>query len=69
MEAAGVVPVDPAQGGQFDVLDGLPRPAAGWSVDQLSLVVAIDRLGKRVDAPIFVKGRFGLVWVGCVGVA
>ena len=48
MEAAGVVPVHPAQGGQLDVLDGLPGAGAGRPVDQFGLVVAVDRLGQGV---------------------
>ncbi len=48
VEAAGVVPVHPAQGGQLDVLDGLPGPAAGRSVDQLGFVVAVDGLGQSI---------------------
>jgi hypothetical protein len=48
VEAGGVVPVNPAQGGQLDVFDGLPRPAAGGSVDQLGLVVAVDGFGQSV---------------------
>lgn len=46
VQAAGVVPVDPAEGGKFDVFDGLPRPAAGRPVDQLGFVVSVDRLGE-----------------------
>jgi transposase len=48
VEAGGVVPVHPSEGGQLDVLDGLPRPDAGRSVDQLGLVVAVDGLGESV---------------------
>jgi hypothetical protein len=40
VEAAGVVPVDPAQGGQFDVFDGFPGSGSGGSVDEFGLVVA-----------------------------
>ena len=49
VEAAGVVPVHPAQGGQFDVLDGLPGPGAGRSVDQLGLVVSVHRLREGIS--------------------
>ena len=45
---AGVVPVDPSQGGQLDVLDGLPWPGAGRSVDQLGLVISVHRLREGV---------------------
>ena len=48
MQAAGVVPVHRAQGGQFEVLDGLPWAAAGGPVDQFGLVEAVDRLGQGV---------------------
>ena len=48
VQAGGVVPVHPAQGGEFDVFDGLPRLLAGGSADQLGLVVAVDRLGQGV---------------------
>jgi hypothetical protein len=52
VEAGGVVPVHPPEGGQFDVFDGLPRAGAGRSVDQLGLVVSVDRLGEGVvEAP------------------
>ena len=60
MQAAGVVPVDPAEGGQFDVFDRLPRPAAGGPVDQLGFVVAVDRLG---------EGVIGACQMVCVAVA
>lgn len=46
MQPGGVVPVHPAEGGQLDVLDALPRAGSGGSVDQLGLVVAVDRLGE-----------------------
>jgi len=48
VQAAGVVPVHPAQGGQLEVLDGLPGPTAGRPVDQFGLVEAVDRLGQGV---------------------
>ena len=47
MEAFGVVPVHPAQGGQLDVFDGPPRSLVG-SVDQLGLVEPADGLGEGV---------------------
>ena len=47
-KAAGVVPVDPAKGGQLDVVNGAPRPLLGAS-DELGLVVAVDGLSERVD--------------------
>jgi len=46
--AAGVVPVDPAQGSQLDVLNGLPRHGPGGPVDQFGLVVAVHRLREGV---------------------
>ena len=49
VQAVVVVPVDPAQGGQLDVLDGLPRPSlAGRAADKFGLVVAVDRLSECV---------------------
>jgi hypothetical protein len=42
VEATVVEPVDPAGGGQLDVLDGAPG-LAGFN--QLGLVQAVDRLG------------------------
>ncbi len=41
----GVPPIHPAEGGQFDVLDGPPGPLHG---DQLCLVEADDRFGHGV---------------------
>ena len=55
MKSGGVVPVHRAQGGQFDVLDGLPGARSVRSVDQFGPVVAVDGLGQGVDAPISVK--------------
>jgi hypothetical protein len=52
VQAAVVVPVHPAQGGQLDVFDGFPGPGAGWSVDQLGLVVAVDGLGQGVAVAV-----------------
>jgi hypothetical protein len=48
VQASGVVPVDPAQGGQLDVLDGLPGPGAGRSVDQFGLVVTVHGFSQGV---------------------
>src|SRR5664279_2099016 len=48
VQALGVVPVHPAERGELDLLDGLPRAGAGRSADQLGLVVAVDGLGQRV---------------------
>src|SRR5262245_21399683 len=45
VQTAGVVPVHPAQGAQFDVFDGLPGPGAARPVDQLGFVIAVDGLG------------------------
>ena len=42
-----VVPVEPAQGGQLDVVDGAPWALLGAS-DQLGLVVTVDRLREGV---------------------
>ena len=51
VEALVVVPVHPAQGGQFDVVDAAPG-APGGAADQFGLVEADDGLGEGVDAPI-----------------
>ena len=51
MEALGIVPVHPAERGEFDVVDAAPGPPGG-AADQLGLVEAVDRLGQGVDAPI-----------------
>jgi len=49
VRAVVVVPVDPAQGGQLDVFDGLPGPSlAGGATDQFGLVVAVHGFGQRV---------------------
>ena len=49
VQAGVVVPVDPAQGGQLDVLYGLPRLALSCgTADEVSLVVSIDRLGELI---------------------
>ena len=47
VEALGVVPVNPAECRELDIVDGLPRPAVG-PVDQLGFVVAVDGLRERV---------------------
>ena len=47
VEALGVVPVHPRQCGEFDLVDGLPWTLLG-PVDELGLVVAVDRLGEGV---------------------
>jgi hypothetical protein len=60
VQAAVVVPIHPAEGGEFDVLDGLPRTSAGGAADQFGLVVAVDGLSQGVDAPIAVKCPIGL---------
>ena len=48
VKACRVVPVDPAEGGQLDVLDGLPWVLL-WASDQLGFVVAVDGLSEGVD--------------------
>ena len=61
VQAAGVVPIDPTEGSQFDVFDGFPRPGAGGPVDQLGLVVAIDRFRQSVIETVAygADGRYG----------
>ena len=64
VKAVIVVPVDPAEGGELDVLDRLPGPRAGGASDELGLVVAVDGLREGVDAPIgqdFVGTASGLM--------
>ncbi len=58
VEALGVVPVDPAQGGEFDVVDGAPWPLAG-SADEFGLVEAVDAFGEGI-----VVGLSGQSWLG-----
>jgi hypothetical protein len=41
------VSVDPAQGGQFDVLDGAPSARPGGAADEFGLVIAVARLDRR----------------------
>ena len=49
VQAVVVVPVDPAEGGELDVLDGLPGPSlAGGATDQLGLVVTVHGLGQSI---------------------
>ena len=52
MQACGVVPVVPAEGGELDVLDVLQGSGAGGPANQLGLVVAVDGLGQGVEAPM-----------------
>ena len=42
-------PVDPAQAGQLDVLNGLPRHGPGGPVDQFGLGVAVHRLARALS--------------------
>lgn len=55
VKALRVVPVDPAEGREFEVLDALPRSWTGGSTDELGLVVPVHGLGQGVDAPIVVN--------------
>lgn len=48
VQTAGVVPVDPTEGRQFYVFDGLPRPGAGGVDGRIGLVVAVHRLRQSV---------------------
>ena len=47
VEAGGVVPVYPAEGGELDVVNGAPW-ALRWPADELGLVVAVDRLREGI---------------------
>ena len=51
MKTLGVVPVDPAERGELEVVDGLPGPSAR-TADELGLVEGIHALGEGIDAPI-----------------
>jgi hypothetical protein len=48
VQSAGVVPMDPTEGGQLDIGDGFPRAGLRRPVDEFGLVVAIDRFGEGV---------------------
>ena len=48
MQPLVVVPVDPAEGGELDVLDGLPRPWPGRAAHEFGFVVAVDGLGQSI---------------------
>ena len=49
VEPGRVVPVDPRQGGELDVVNGPPRsPALGGPADQLGLVEPVDRFGEGI---------------------
>ncbi len=48
MGALGVVPVDPSEGRELEVLDGLPLAGASRPADGFGLVVAVHRLGQGV---------------------
>ena len=58
VDAHGVVPVDPVEGGEFDIVDGAPRSVAG-TADQLGLEQRVDRLSEGV-----VVGLSGQSWLG-----
>lgn len=52
-------PVHPRQGGQLELVDVVQACAVG-SVDALSLVEPVGRLGQRVDAPTIVEQCFAV---------
>ncbi len=56
VESSVVEPVDVLQGGQFDVVEALPRAAAA---DEFGLVETDEGLGGGVEAPISVKRLAG----------
>ncbi len=58
MDALGVPPVHPSQGGEFDIVDGAPWPLAG-SADQLGLEQRVDAFGEGI-----VVGLSGQSWLG-----
>lgn len=47
MEALGVIPMHPGEGGEFDVVDGSPRSLVG-TPDQFGIVEPVDRLGEGI---------------------
>jgi MerR HTH family regulatory protein len=54
VEAGGAMPVHPAQGGQFDVLDGFHDPVRFRSADEFAIVMHIRNkyhLPSHVDRP------------------
>jgi hypothetical protein len=48
VQALGVVPVHPTEGGEFDLLDGPLRPLVGRPANELGLVVAVHGFGEGV---------------------
>jgi len=59
VDAVGVPPVHPAQGGELDVVDRAPRSLFGAS-DQLGLVERVDCLGQRVVIWLSDQSRSGV---------
>ena len=51
METLGVMPVDPAERSELEVVDRLPGSPAR-TPDELGLVERVDALGEGIDAPI-----------------
>ena len=47
MQTLGVVPMDPAERCEFEVVDRLPGPSAR-SADDLGLVEGVDALGEGI---------------------
>ncbi len=58
VKALCVVPVDPPESSQLQVLDRLPRSLVGPS-HELGLVVAVDRFSQGIDAPMSVNSLSG----------
>lgn len=56
-EPVVVEPVDPAEGGELELVDAVPAVGVG-TVDGLGLVETVGRLGQRVDAPIVKNSGF-----------
>jgi len=59
VDPLGVIPMDPAQGSEFDVFDAAPR-ALIRSVDQLGFVETVDRFGECVVIRLSGQSRLGL---------
>ena len=58
MNALGVPPVHPSQGGEFDIVDCAPWPLAG-TADQLGLEQRVDGLCEGIIVGLSGQSRSG----------